>query len=190
MTCIVAVVDQETKTVYMGGDSCGSGENSWATYSNPKVFVVDQFVFGGAGSFRMLDLLAYSFDPPSRPEGKSTEAFMRTDFINAVRECFDEGGIMKEADGVLTFEGSDFLVGYRGHLYHVQEDFSILTCNEWGYAIGSGEEPARGSLWTTRTYTNAENRVQIALAAAEAVVPGVRGPFTVVKIELHSPSEP
>lgn len=182
MTCIVAVVDNVNKQVCMGGDSCGSGGNSWATYSNPKVFIVEEFVFGGAGSFRMLDLLSHSFSSPPRPEGKSDDAFMRTNFINAIKECFTDGGIMKDEDGVLSFDGSDFLVGYRGKLYHVQADFSVLNCKEWGYAIGSGEEAARGSLWTTQATENPEERVQLALRAAEEVVSSVRGPFTIVKI--------
>ena len=79
-------------------------------------------------------------------------------------------------------EGGNFLVGYKGRLYEVQDDFSVLNSPVEGMAVGSGEQSARGSLYTTRGEWDAHRRILQALEAAENVAVGVKGPF--VQMEL------
>lgn len=178
MTCIVGIA-REGK-VYMGGDTCGSG-HSWQQVGNPKVFINSgQFLIGCTTSFRMIDLLHYELQVPEQKVGQSDDAYMRTAFIKAVRECFKEHGwLAKSSD---KNEGGNFLVGYKGKLYEVQDDFSVLNSPEEGMAVGSGEQSARGSLFTTRADWDCNKRVLQALEAAEAVAMGVKGPF--VQMEL------
>lgn len=174
MTCIVGVVDKNK--VYMGGDSCGSNSASWQTVGNPKVFKVQDFLIGCTSSFRMIDLLAHNLNVERSHPKDSDDKFLRTTFIENVRKCLKDGGYGKDG------QGGNFLIGYQGRLYEVQNDFSILNCSDWGSSVGSGEGPARGSLWTTRKEKDPKKRVMTALEAAEAVVPSVRGPMLILDL--------
>lgn len=177
MTCIVGVVDKGK--IYMGGDSCGASSYSWQTVGNPKVFTVQKFLIGCTSSFRMIDLLAHRLNVKRSHPDDSDDKFMRTTFIEGVRACLKDGGYAKKE---APETGGNFLVGYNGMLYEVQNDFSILNCPDWGASVGSGEDAARGSLWTTRKEKDPKKRVLTALEAAEAVVPSVRGPMIVLSI--------
>lgn len=179
MTCIVGLVHKGK--IYIGGDSCGSDAWSWQTVNNPKVFKVQDFLIGCTSSFRMIDLLAYKLQVDRSHPDDSDDKFMRTTFIDAVRQCLKDGGFTETDDDGKPC-GGNFLVGYNGRLYEVQDDFSILNCPDWGCSVGSGEQAARGSLWTTRDIQNPTKRIQTALEAAEAVVPSVRGPFIILDI--------
>ncbi len=178
MTCIVGVVHKNK--IYMGGDSCGSSASSWSQVGNPKVFQVKDFLIGCTSSFRMIDLLTHELDVGRDHPEDSDDKFMRTTFIEGIRSCLKKGGFARSQGGVET--GGNFLVGYNGKLYEVQGDYSILNCPEWGQSVGSGEGPARGSLWTSRKEKDAKKRVITALESAEAVVPGVRGPMVVLSL--------
>lgn len=183
MTCIVGVTHENK--VYMGADSCGSNLYSWQTVGNNKVFEVGDFLIGCTTSFRMIDLLTYSLTGVIQRPEDSDDKFVRTTFINSVIDCF------KANDFGESGKGGNFLLGYKGKLYEVQDDFSILNSPAWGASVGSGEQSARGSLWSTlpgQIKLNEETalaidpkqRVFLALSAAEACVPSVRGPFVVL----------
>ncbi len=176
MTCIVGVTHKGK--VYMGGDSCGSSSATQQTVGNPKVFKVQDFLIGCTSSFRMIDLLTHNLSVGREHPEDSDDLFMRTTFIEGVRQCLKKGGFAKISAGVET--GGNFLVGYHGKLYEVQGDYSILNCEDWGNSVGSGEGPARGSLWTTRKGKDPKVRVRTALEAAEAIVPSVRGPMVLL----------
>lgn len=173
MTCIVAV--KKNGSVVMGGDSCGSDNYDWCTVGNPKVFRSGGFLIGCTTSFRMIDLLRYRLSVPLDRSSIGDEEFIRTDFIDSVIKCFSDGGFLENESGVL--QGGNFLVGYRGKLYEVQSDFSVLDCPDCGWSVGSGDIAARGSLYTTRDWDDPYARVRTALESAESIVPSVRGPF-------------
>ena len=154
MTCIVGVVNKGK--VHMGGDSCGSSRSSWQTVGNPKVFQVQDFLIGCTSSFRMIDLLAHNLNVKRAHPDDSDDKFMRTTFIEGVRRCLKDGGFAKTSS---PEEGGNFLVGYNGLLYEIQGDYSILNCPSWGCSVGSGEGPARGSLWTTRNDKDPKKRL-------------------------------
>jgi hypothetical protein len=169
------------KTIIMGGDSCGSNHHDWVTVGNPKVFKVGDFIIGCTTSFRMIDLLRYNLSISKHHPSDGDDKFIRTEFIDNVISCFRHGGFLENDAGV--YQGGNFLVGYHGKLYEVQTDFSVLDCPEWGSSVGSGEIAARGSLYTTRTWDDPDARVTAALEAAESVVPTVRGPFVIQRLE-------
>src|SRR2546421_333192 len=117
MTCIVGLVADEK--VYIGGDSAGS--NSWqlTVRKEAKVFRNGNFLMSATGSFRMIQLLQYAFKPPvyEKPLENNDDylsCYMATSFIDAVRECFKNGGFAKkEAE---QESGGTFLVGFQGKL--------------------------------------------------------------------------
>jgi hypothetical protein len=173
MTCIVGI-SQDGK-VFMGGDTCGSSY-TWQTVGNPKVFTVqDKFLIGCTTSFRMIDLLRFELQVEDQRNDQTDDGYVRTTFVRAIRECFKENGWLKSASD--KNEGGNFLLGYRGKLYEVQDDFSVLNSPQVGMAVGSGEQSARGSLHTTRLDADPVRRIYQALEAAESVVTSVKAPF-------------
>jgi 20S proteasome alpha/beta subunit len=179
MTCVAGIAREGR--VYIGADSCASSNHSWQEASGAqKLFIVGgRFLIGVCGSFRLMDLLRYSLEVEPQAD-QDDDAYMRTKFISAVRSLLRDHGFLSKENQ--RESGGQFLVGYKGALYEVQPDFSVLNCPVWGHAIGTGELSARGSLYSTRKDWDARGRIQLALDAAEAITPSVRGPFTLLEI--------
>jgi ATP-dependent protease HslVU (ClpYQ) peptidase subunit len=172
MTAIVGLVHR--KTVYIGGDSAGASGWSLTVRADSKVFHNGDYLFGFTTSFRMGQLIRYALEPP-RPTGE-TDRFMATAFIDAVRECLKAGGWAKKDSE--REEGGTFLVGVRGRLFTVYEDYQVAEAADGYAAVGCGDELALGALFATAgTRMPPERRVEVALSAAERFSAGVRGPF-------------
>jgi hypothetical protein len=177
MTCIAGVVDGQR--VVMGADSAGVGGWNLSLRADEKVFVKDKVIVGFTSSFRMGQLLRYAFAVPAHTEGMDPFEYMVTSFVTALRTCLEQGGYAQKVNGQET--GGTFLVGYRGRLFSVQNDYQVeeTIC---GYnACGCGEQIAVGSLFSS-TGKTAEERIKLALTAAEAHSAGVRAPFIVKSI--------
>lgn len=176
MTCIVGIADGGK--VYIGADSAGFSDNDLTVRKDAKVFRVGAFVIGFTTSFRMGQLLRYSFDPP-RPEiGACVERYMNTSFVDAVRKTFREGGFLTVKDSAES--GGTFLVGLRGRLFMVAADFQVAESQHGFDAVGCGFPFALGSLHETVGNFDPPERVARSLRTAEKCSGGVRGPFTVV----------
>ncbi|HZN70319.1 MAG TPA: hypothetical protein VFC00_01345 [Micromonosporaceae bacterium] len=177
MTAIVGLA--ERGSVYLGGDSAGVDGMSLAVRADTKVFRTGRYLFGFTTSFRMGQLIRYSLKPP-KPKG-DLEDFMATRFIDALRECLKTGGwARKEND---REEGGTFLVGIRGQLFAVYEDYQIARAADGFAAVGCGNEIALGAMYATaRTGLGPRKRIRIALRAAERFSAGVRGPFVCLSL--------
>ena len=173
MTCIVGIAKEGT--VYVGADSAGVDEQwNLVLRADRKVFVRDSMVFGFTSSFRMGQLLRYSLVVPESSATISLEDYMSTTFIDAVRSCLKLGGFAeKDKDAE---KGGVFLIGYLGRLFCIQSDYQVAESLDGYYAIGYGANPALGALYATRD-KEPEERIRIALEAAERFNVGVRGPF-------------
>lgn len=179
MTCIVGIV--ENGKVFIGGDSAGveSSRFSLVVRNDRKVFRNGDFVMGFTSSFRMGQLLAFGFNPPKPRTGADVMAYMVTDFIDAARQRMKEGGYAKVQNGEET--GGAFLVGYAGRLFHIESDFQVGESTHGFDACGCGDMLALGALQATAG-KSAEERINIALSAAETFSAGVRRPFFVESI--------
>lgn len=175
MTCIVGIEVEDG--VLIGGDSATS--NGWwhAVWADvPKVFELGPYVLGFTTSWRMGQLLRYRLNV-NPPDSWDVDRFMATTFIDAVRHCLKDGGWRKDESG--REEGGSFLVGVRGRLYRVESDFQVAHLADGHDAVGIGDLPALGSLYTTRG-RDAMERVGLALDAAAHTTVGVLPPFHVV----------
>jgi len=121
MTCIVGLVHDGK--VYMGGDSCASNGHLSYVRKDVKVFIRGPFIFGFTTSFRMGQLLQYSLAEPLHDPAISDHQYMTTTFIDAVRNCLKTGGYASATNG--TEAGGIFLVGYKGQLYRVDDDYQV-----------------------------------------------------------------
>lgn len=183
MTCIVGYIDQETKEVIIGADSAGVSGLDITVRKDKKVFRVGDFVIGCTSSFRMLQLLNFSFKPPKNYE-KEVYEYMCTDFVDAVRDCFKKGGyLQKFKDG--DEKGGFFIVGYKGRLFTIQCDFQVSETLRGYDAIGCGDLYALGSIYTSCTSNkqekDKEKLVLKALKTASYFSAGVCEPFHIIK---------
>ena len=177
MTCIAAAVD--AREIVIGGDSAGT-TNSWSQTlrADHKVFVSGEFAFGFTSSFRMGQLLRYSFAPPKHDPDVSLDRYMATSFINAVRACLKDGGCATSEKGE-EFGGS-FIVGHAGRIFEIGTDYQVGESLDPFCSVGSGGDLALGAMFATKG--SARRKVEKALAAAAHLNAGVRGPFNYVRL--------
>lgn len=180
MTCIVAVV--EDGRVVMGADSAGSDLYTIRSRKDPKIHQVGPFLFGFTSSFRMGQLLGYAFKEPDRDPRVSTDKFMVTTFIDAVRSCLKVGGYAQLSNNVES--GGVFLVGYEGRIFRIDSDYQVGESVLLYEAVGCGAEHACAAMYATQKFADdglitASDRVILALKAAEEFSCGVRGPFLI-----------
>lgn len=174
MTCIVGLI--EGQTVWMGGDSAGVAGWSLTVRSDVKVFRNGPMLFGFTTSFRMGQLLRYALTVPDHDPRVDVNKYMATTFVDAVRECLKSHGWASKKNE--SEEGGDFLVGYRGRLFHIASDYQVGEPLDGYDAVGCGEDLALGALFATPDVPG-RARVELALAAAERGSAGVRRPFYV-----------
>jgi ATP-dependent protease HslVU (ClpYQ) peptidase subunit len=179
MTCIVGIVDKKRKKVIIGGDSAGVSGYNITIRKDVKVFKNGDFVIGCTTSFRMIQLLQFSFKPPKIGK-KDIHEYMCTDFINRVRECFKEGGyLQKWTDG--DEKGGEFLVAYKDRLFKISTDFQVGENLDGMDACGCGMEFALGALHTlTKQKISTEKKVLKALECSEYFSSGVSSPFILI----------
>ena len=182
MTCIVGIAHEGQ--VWIGGDSCGWTSSTVIARADEKVFRNGAYLMGFTSSFRMGQLLRYRLEVEA-PDTWDVRRFMVVTFVDAVRQCLKDGGYAgtssDDSGGPSgSEEGGTFLVGVGGQLFTIDSDYQVGIAHDGYAAVGSGEQVALGSLYTTRGWTDPERRIQVALEAAAHTCPGVRGPFTVV----------
>lgn len=178
MTCIVGVVEKHR--VYLGADSAGVGGYSSLTIrKDKKVFRNDDFVIAGTSSFRMIQLLRYAFVTPVYGCDANIDKFMATTFVDAIRECFKEGGFAQKS--AEKESGGSFLVGFQGRLFEIWDDYQVAEAASGYGALGCGAEVALGSLFATPDM-QAEKRIELALKASESHNAGVRAPFYIESV--------
>lgn len=185
MTCVVGVVSN--KKIYLGADSAGVAGYQMQIRSDRKVFRHQDFLFGFAGSFRMGQILKYNFKPPLHRLPVSTDQYLHTSFVDALRGAFIAGGFTQSSLGQEFADGL-ILFGYQGKLYCVEPDFQISESVDDYMAIGCGAQAALGSLFSTADATP-EARVQLALEASERYSAGVRRPFYLLGDGATTPEE-
>ena len=141
MTCIVAMVFNNE--VFMAGDLMGSNGFTKKVYPDSKVFKNGDFVIGYTDSFRMGQILQYNWVQPPRIEGLTDRQFLQVDVIESMREAFNVYGYgSKEGREDI---GGNFIIGYKGAIYEMQPNFSILKHEDFA-AVGSGQYHAEASL--------------------------------------------
>ncbi len=184
MTCVAAIA--QNGTVYMAADSAASEEKSgWIiSRKDPKVFKVGQYGVAFIDSFRMGQILQYKWNPPKYTPTKTNsglDKFMRTKFIDSVKDAFREQGFGNQVAGQED-EGGIFLVGVEGKIFTVDEDFHVAEANFNYMAEGSGGAFALGALYATKNQKNPKMRLKLALEAASEFSMSVKPPFTYIQV--------
>lgn len=185
MTAIVGLTHEGR--VHVGGDSAASGGTTLVIRKDPKVFThqqdhyylpdhPDRWVFGYTTSYRMGQILQHAFTPPVIPHGADLHRFMCTTMVDAMRTTFKQAGWARTDSGVE--ETGQFLVGIRGRLFVIDEDYQVGETADGYAAVGCGDDLALGSLHTTRHLDwSPRARLRAALQAASHHSTGVAPPF-------------
>lgn len=182
MTVIAGLVAKDG-TIWMSADSAITTDSlDQYTIASPKVFQIGPFLIGCCGGPRVMDVMRYVFVPPKHPRGMDVQRFMRTLFVDAMRDAMRKSGSLHVHNAVEEFVGSELLVGYRRRLFDVDSDFMVLEFSEDYSAVGSGHPVARGALFVSADKPP-RARLLAAMSAAERFNAGVRRPFTVVTME-------
>lgn len=177
MTCIIGFTTGNE--VYIGGDSAGTQDTDIRIRADEKVFKRDGMVFGFTSSYRMGQILRYSFQVPDHDPRKSDFEYLCTDFIDALMKCYKEKNFARLEDNVM--EGGVFLLGYNGKLYQVEADFQVGEVVDSFDAVGCGSEYALGVLKATFDENiSAEEYIENALYISAYFSGAVCEPFTVV----------
>jgi hypothetical protein len=181
MTCISALVDKGN--IYLGADSAGVADYDLRRRHDSKIFINNGFIIGFTSSFRMGQLLRYSLVPPLVKSGQDLLAYMVTDFVDEVRNCFKRGGYARVESSEDI--GGVFLVGIKGRLFKIESDFQVGEFLEPYAAAGCGQAYALGSLYSTEGLYP-ELRINKSLEAAEMFSAGVRGPFNTLVLRADA----
>jgi ATP-dependent protease HslVU (ClpYQ) peptidase subunit len=185
MTCIVAIA--QNGTVYMGADHAASDDKTgWIlSRKEPKCFKVGQYAIAFTDSFRMGQILQYSWTPPKYTPTKTNsglDKFMRTKFIDSVKVAFKDGGYGSIGSSSDEDTGGIFIVGLEGRIFTIDEDFHVGE-NVVNYmAEGSGGQIALGALYATKNQKNPKLRIKAALEAATEFNMSVAGPYTYIQV--------
>lgn len=180
MTCIVGLVHRGS--VYIGGDS--ASVQGWTSRITrlPKVFRTGPFLIGYTTSFRMGQLLQYGLTVRARRPDEAEMDFMVTEFAERVRLLLKERGVAKVESNAES--GGQFLVGYAGRLFSVQQDFQVNEMADGYDAVGSGAELALGAM-RALDRTAPAARVRRALEVSAHFNMGVCAPFFVKSIRAQ-----
>lgn len=176
MTCIVAL--RSGKSVIVGGDSAGCLPDEVNIMAAPKVFKNKQFVIGYTGSFRVGQLLQYSFKPPRLTSRTVLRHYMVNKFVRALQKCLKDHEAVKLTSTQMA--SSEFVVAISNSIYIVDSDYAV---SEWSsdYAVsGLGAPYAMGSLYTSANEKDPKVRIIKALESAANFSPWVRQPFTLL----------
>jgi ATP-dependent protease HslVU (ClpYQ) peptidase subunit len=137
MTCIVGF--EYADRVYIGGDLQGTGYNNKVVHHQPKVFVRNGVAFGYTTSYRFGQLLEHALPDPIVPD-KVEEVYpwLIKVLVPAIKT------VLKDND----YEGGgNCLIGVKGQLWELQNDYSVLRSVNGYAAVGSGYEYANGAMY-------------------------------------------
>lgn len=183
MSCVIGYADNEK--IYIGGDSACVNIETFdiRTRRDPKVFIKDNFIFGYVGSYRVGQVLRYSFVIPPKPKGGMKDFdYLCSIFVPSLIASLKENDCFQyKNEGEFVFDGK-IMVGFDKNIYVISSDLQV-TCELGTYfTIGSGESYAIGALHTMEKMNidlPPEKKIEFALETAEYYNSSVRRPFIV-----------
>lgn len=182
MTCIIGYVNKRNKNVIIAGDSAGSNGTNLVVRKDRKIFMKGDFAIGCTTSFRMIQLLMYKLEVP--PIGTTPiHEYMCTDFVDAIRKCFKDGGFLQK-DKDQSEMGGVFLVGYEDRLFKIESDFQVSEGTLDFDAVGCGDNFALGALYALQDIDiPVLDKIKHAMHAAENLGVGIKSPFYFIETE-------
>lgn len=189
MTVVVGYVDESNRKIVFGGDTCICYGDFTIDQVKDKVHVVkvpinnlvkkrgrktsthqetEDMILGYAGSWGSIQGIRHNIAIPPY-SGQDLMDYMVRDIAPAMKELAELG-----ESGTLSV-----MVGFKGRIFEVDEQFSVTENFKPYHAIGSGVKHATASLYSNKDLElSAKERVERALECAAHFVINVRPPFT------------
>ena len=146
MTIIVALLDSDG-VIHMGGDSSASNDTDAIDIcGNEKIFHSYSYMYGICGSFRVMNIIRYIFDPPAFTwyDNDTPMHFMVQCFVPMLIKVLRSNKTLEKDNNVVSMDAT-MIVGFQGNLFAVDSDFQVRQLPpENFFAIGSGAEAAKG----------------------------------------------
>jgi ATP-dependent protease HslVU (ClpYQ) peptidase subunit len=180
MTCIVGLI--KGSSVWLGGDRAATNGNLNRTLlKEPKVFERGHIGFGVCGLPKVLDAIQHTIEMPPY-SGEDTKGYLIAQVIPAIREGLKKLECTEEHNGQHYFHGA-LLIAFQGRLFEVEGNFQLIEARVNFAAVGSGAEPALGSLRSSKG--KPRERLFEALKVSAENNAGVAPPFDVIEIKAR-----
>lgn len=168
--------------IWIGGDRAESNPDYVSISSEPKIFRKPGFLIGVDANSRVAQILEYIWSPPKHHEGSLME-YLCGEFVRSIVSCIGSEKFLEDSSGVVAMpDAAGCVIAHLGELFVLQSDFSFRQPKTDYIGRGSAYLVAEGSLHTTNRYNiPGRERVKLALEAAAARTPFVRGPFDIEK---------
>jgi len=181
MTCIIGY--SKNDTIYMGGDS--AAVNSYHEIDirqDRKVFIKRDMIFGFSASYRVGQILKYDFKIPDHNHNLTNDEYLHSVLIPKMI-----GTLKEKGKTIKNGEISDLsiLIGYKGFLYEIQEDFQISQLQIPFCACGAGANFAKGAFYVLENNKklSAKNKILKSLETSSYFSAAVSPPFYVLKLK-------
>jgi ATP-dependent protease HslVU (ClpYQ) peptidase subunit len=172
MTICCAVKTEEG--IYMGADSLGTNGFTGRAFKDSKVIKKNDFLIGACGSYRLINLLKYKFNPPKKKVGQDIYDYIHIDFCDELITVFKNNGLLETNDNINKLRQSEFIFAHENRLFTFQSDCSVIEPKQDYIACGSGEYHAEASLFSTHnTKLSGEERIKRAIVCANNFVVSV-----------------
>lgn len=176
MTCIIGL--EHNNKVYIGGDSAASDGWEIRTLNQDKVFRLDKFLIGCAGSPRVSQIIEHHLNVSEKNEFKDDMTFLVKVFIAKLRSTLTEHGY---GDKEFSEDGSCFILGYNHKLYCVYSDYQVHSVKDGLLSIGSGSSYALGAMHVLKDL-EPRQRILKSLEASAYFSTTVDKPFKVLSL--------
>jgi ATP-dependent protease HslVU (ClpYQ) peptidase subunit len=172
MSLVVAIKDRYS--VHFAADRRITAVDKQLTSKSPKIWQIDRLLFGLVGSLSTAQLVNAVLHKklPKRKEGY---ALIQDLFLPLWNELYDpENGT--EVEGLASVDGEIYVIGMDKSIYAISDDY---------YAVGSGQDYALGSLYSTEKLDlSPKERLTQALEAASFYTYTVAPPFDFLTVSL------
>ena len=177
MTCLVAIAENEDGISVLGSDSAMTCGQDIDRVRMPKVFelktkLTEEYECGlpltmalaVAGGTRVGQTIKYLLELPyyhyDERNFDNDMEWLVSHFIERLRKTLGEHGCKKVDDGIEEIQDySKILILLHGRVYSIWYDFQVGTYDLGFYAIGSGEDLARGCLFGNQGLKKPVDRV-------------------------------
>jgi len=179
MTIIVSF--KHAGRVYLGSDSVASEGDNVFPRRDEKLILKNNMLFGITGSWRLLDIVRFSFAPPVNENLLETREFVSTILIDELIKCLKEKAVLITNTDGQTEMDSQILLAVEGRCFSIGEDFQVGESVHDFDAVGCADIIALGALNILSEYeTCPETIILKALAVCGAYNGMVRGPFRIM----------
>lgn len=184
MTCIIAIKNADG-SITLGGDKAASSDYESRVTTMPKIFKVGDFHFGYTTSFYMGQILQYGFSAPVRPVGISDHEYLFIHVRNALTNLFEREKFGVRDEKSIERRFGTFIIIYRGHVYEVQDNMSMLEYTDDVTVVGCGMHCALGAIYSLKQHVpdmSSEQMIRSALRSCSRVLTAVSEECDIIEI--------